>query len=191
MKYVGIDYSMTSPSICLYDSLEGFVTFHYLTSTKKYEGLYKLQNGWEMTGHAMGSWNSDQQRFNWISDWATWIIREKLFGKPQIITIEGYAMGAKGLVFNIAENTGLLKHKLWMAELEFITPAPSAVKKFATGKGNANKEKMQESFIHETSLNIKATLGMTEASWNPSSDIIDSYFLMRWGQQHLATRNAS
>ena len=142
-----------------------------------------------MQGHAMLEWSCQEERFNRISDWALWIIRSKLLGAPQLITIEGYAMGAKGLVFNIAENTGLLKHKLWNANYKFCTPAPSAIKKFATTKGNANKEKMQESFIEQTGVDIKKALAMTESAWNPSSDIIDSYYMMRWSEARFNEDN--
>jgi hypothetical protein len=60
------------------------------------------------------------------------------------------------------------------------------IKKFATGKGNANKEALQEVFLKETGYNIKEKFNMTEKQWNPSSDIIDSYFICKYG---IATEN--
>ncbi|MBT9159067.1 MAG: hypothetical protein DDT26_00316 [Dehalococcoidia bacterium] len=190
MKFVGIDYSMNSPAICLHDKTAGSVEFHYLTTTKKYEGVFKFSNGWECTGHTLDcgpSWSSDQERFSAISGWALWVIRTRLFGKPTSITIEGYAMGSKGLVFNIAENTGLLKYKLWLGDYKFNIAAPSAIKKLATGKGNANKEAMDEAFTLETKINVKATLGASASSWNPSSDIIDAYYMMRYSELVYST----
>jgi Holliday junction resolvasome RuvABC endonuclease subunit len=102
-----------------------------------------------------------------------------------LVVIEGYAMGAKGLVFNIAENTGCLKQMLWVDGIKFITPAPTTVKKFATGKGNSNKEKMEEAFVAETGVDVRVPINQTKGS-NPSSDIIDSYYMAKFGffQKH-------
>jgi Holliday junction resolvasome RuvABC endonuclease subunit len=55
------------------------------------------------------------------------------------------------------------------------------VKKFATGKGNADKQKIQDYFIAETSFNIKQVLSMTEKQWNPSSDLIDAFYICKFG----------
>jgi hypothetical protein len=41
---------------------------------------------------------------------------------------------------------------------------------------------MQEAFIKETGWDIKAALQQTEKQWNPSSDIIDAYFLVEYGK---------
>lgn len=90
-------------------------------------------------------------------------------------------MGSTGRVFNIAENAGLLKHYLWKSDMYYNVVPPTVIKKFATGKGNANKEKIQESFIEETGINIKEMLNMTDKQWNPSSDIIDSYYICKYG----------
>jgi len=68
-----------------------------------------------------------------------------------------------------------------MGIIPYITVPPTVLKKFATGKGNANKELMQEAFMLETGWDIKALLGQTEKQWNPSSDIIDAYYLVRYG----------
>jgi len=84
-------------------------------------------------------------------------------------------------VFNIAENAGLLKHYLWKKGFEYHTVPPTVIKKFATGKGNANKEKLQEAFIAETGVDIKNMLDMTEKQWNPLSDIVDAYYICKYG----------
>ena len=42
---------------------------------------------------------------------------DKVIGCEQI-AIEGYSMGSKGKVFNIAENTGVLKYKIYK-DLQF------------------------------------------------------------------------
>jgi len=97
------------------------------------------------------------------------------------IFIEGYSFGSKGAIFNIAENTSILKHYLWNASLSYDTLAPTQIKKYATDKGNANKEAMQEAFVTETGIELKSLLGQTEKQWNPSSDLIDAYYIAKMG----------
>lgn len=63
----------------------------------------------------------------------------------------------------------------------FDCVTPTVIKKFATGKGNADKERMQEVFEAENSIRLKAELNMTEKQWNPSSDIIDAYWICKYG----------
>ena len=63
------------------------------------------------------------------------------------VAIEDYAYSATGQVFNIGEFVGLLKHKLFMAGIEIEVFAPTAVKKIFTGKGNASKVKMVDTYF--------------------------------------------
>ena len=121
---------------------------------------------------------SHEARFDYISNWAINILDHYPIKK---VYLEGYAYGARGQVFNIGENTGLLKHKIWNAGYDYDVIQPSMIKKFATGKGNANKEKMNESFESETSINIRDILSQTEKQWNPSSDLIDAYYILKTG----------
>lgn len=96
------------------------------------------------------------------------------------VAIEGYAFGAVGRVFQIAENAGLLKYKLWKEGIEYTVPAPTEIKKFATGKGNANKDMMLEAFNEETGVDIRAKLDIIKG-YNPISDIVDAYYIAKFG----------
>jgi crossover junction endodeoxyribonuclease RuvC len=178
MRTVGIDYSLSSPCVCIHEGVGKFnisnCSFYYLTSTKKYEGVNGIING-----QLHIDYTSDEQRYDQITAWVLTLLREN-----DSICIEGYSMASTGRVFNIAENAGLLKHYLWKQDYKFSVVPPTVIKKFATGKGNANKEKLQESFIEETGVNIKYILNMTEKQWNPSSDIIDSYYLCKYGAEN-------
>lgn len=123
-------------------------------------------------------YNSDMLRYDNISSWVLKLVQA--YSAERII-IEDYAFGATGRVFNIAENTGILKYRLWANGYDVITAAPTVIKKYATGKGNANKEKMEEAFLTETGVNLKSVLQLTDKQWNPSSDIIDSYYICKYG----------
>jgi hypothetical protein len=175
---VGCDYSITSPALCVFNGDPKNFGFsncqvYSLTSNKKAEGGAKNIT---VTPYPVYSDNID--RYDAISDWALKIIAPL---KTPVVYLEGYAFAAKGLVFNIAENTGLLKYKLRLADVPMEVFQPSAVKKTATGKGNANKALMEESFKEREGRDIKAELGVKPNQDNPSSDIIDSYYILRHG----------
>ena len=103
---------------------------------------------------------------------------------PQIF-IEGYSFGSKGQgLFQIAENCGILKYRLQEENLPYSTVVPSVVKKGATGKGNADKDMMYEAFMKETKINLKKIFD-TEKVGNPISDIVDSYFIQKVGNDNL------
>jgi len=99
------------------------------------------------------------------------------------IVIEDYAMGAKGRVFHLGENCGLLKHKLWHNGLTFSVIAPTALKKFATGKGNADKCAMVEAFRLRTGIDLPVHMQGGKDCGSPVSDIVDSWFLAAYGRE--------
>ena len=91
-------------------------------------------------------------------------------------------------VRSIAENTGLLKHKMWKNKIPFKSFPPTVIKKFATGKGNANKEVMYEAFVDElltpTDLKERLTPKATKVR-NPISDLVDAYFIAKCGVEGM------
>jgi Holliday junction resolvasome RuvABC endonuclease subunit len=177
----GIDYSLTSPSICIYNGDENKFNFDkcnifFLSKTKKYSNYsHKNIDGQEN----YSDFSCPEQRYDFISDWAMDIL---ISNDIQKITLEDYSYGSTGKVFHIAENTGLLKWKLWQSEIKIEVVAPTAVKKFASGKGNADKERMYESFLEETSRNLNEELeSKSKKIGNPISDIVDSYYICKMG----------
>lgn len=174
---LGIDYSLTSPALCVYHGAGDFnlenISFHYLTDVKK-----SIQTKDYLNGKQYPSFESQEQRYHQISNWVLDVVNEYQINS---VFIEGYAFNAVGRVFQIAENTGVLKYRLNLTGLEPITVPPTVIKKYATGKGNANKEKMDEAFTSETGVNLKQALQLTDKQWNPSSDIIDSFYICKYG----------
>ena len=171
----GIDYSMTSPAICIHTGEEWDLKnckFYYRTTVKKLH----FKNA-QFEGMLMEDYVEQEERFHNNAMWADSIFKKH---KPNIASLEGYAMGAKGKVFHIGENTGLLKHIMWKNKLKFISPPPTVVKKFATGKGNANKEAMEAAFLEQPNFSIRDLLMQTAAQFNPSSDLIDAYFMAKY-----------
>ena len=194
---IGIDYSLSSPGICVNTSEEEFryedCKFYYLTNTKKYEGTFKEKMAFgtsavEYIGTPHRPYSSEPERYNNIANWAIDII--KLYGDAKTginrinptIQIEDYSFGSTGRVFHIAENLGLLKYKLkidfgW----DYTLLAPSVIKKFATDKGNANKEIMLSAFQGDTGVNLGELFDSSAKS--PISDVVDAYFICKYQEK--------
>jgi Holliday junction resolvasome RuvABC endonuclease subunit len=174
MRIVGIDYSLSSPCVCICDPDDFSFSkckFYFLTDAKKFN--VDVDN---LQGELHEHYFVEEERFHNITKWVLDKLKE-----GDIIYMEGYSMGSTGRVFNIAENAGLLKHYLWKRKHTYNIVPPTVIKKFATGKGNANKQALQEYFEAETGYYIKKKLSMTDKQSNPSSDIIDSYYICKYG----------
>ncbi len=173
----GIDYSMTSPAICIHaGDVWNFKNckFFYLIKKDKYLVVTD-----QLKGSLYPEWQVDPERYDNLSKWSLDILKEHSVKKA---FIESYSFGSVGRVFQIAENTGALKYQLWKQGLPYDVYPPTMIKKFGCGKGNANKEKMWEAFKEETDYNIFNILGIEEGkNWNPVSDIVDAYYIAKLG----------
>ena len=126
-------------------------------------------------GSIFEEYNHDCERYDTISSWAV----DVCYGCDEI-ALEGYAYAAKGRVFHIAENTGILKYKFFQASIPVDVIPPSEVKKKATGNGNASKEDMHAAFIQDTGYSLmNAITPLAKKVGNPVSDIVDSFYICR------------
>ena len=186
---IGIDYSLSSPGVCVNTSEGEFkyedCTFYFLTNTKKYDATFKEniafgKSAVEFVGSPHKLYTSEPERYNQISDWVIDIINSYVFWQEQpIIQIEDYSYGSTGRVFHIAENLGLLKYKLKMeCGWDYTLLPPSVIKKFATDKGNANKDLMLDAFEKDTGTNLAQVFDTTSKS--PVSDVADAYFICKY-----------
>lgn len=181
---VGIDYSLTSPALCAlytdrYEDWNNCCHVWYLTDKIKLIGNFM----YNIIGDSHIPYKSDVQRYENIAKWALNTINA-LPGSDMIhIYIEDYSLGSKGRVFNIAENTGILKYKLYQAGLRYTCLPPTVVKKQFTGKGNANKEAMFQEFIKRfPTMDIPAALDLKYVKLgNPTTDIVDAYAIAYTG----------
>jgi Holliday junction resolvasome RuvABC endonuclease subunit len=190
-KIAGIDYSLTSPAICIYTGdNEKFFEFdsckiYYLSNNKRQQELASCSGISNIVAEPYPEWSTEEERHEKLSSWTMSLIQ----GCNEVF-IEGYAFAtsAQAGVRSIAENTGLLKNKMWLGRIPFKNYPPSVIKKFATGKGNANKELMYEAFMSEflTPDDLKERLTpKANKIVNPVSDIVDSYFITKAGAEGL------
>jgi hypothetical protein len=177
MVIAGIDYSLCGPAICLFRANATGVfsysgcSFYFLTDNKRQSEIRTLN----IFGERLSDWDSDQHRYETIADWALDIV----MGCTHV-AIEGYAYSASGRVFNIAENTGILKYKLYQLGIPVTVIPPTEVKKYATTKGNADKNSMYSAWAHETGVDLKTLLTpKRQECVSPVSDIVDSYYICK------------
>jgi Holliday junction resolvasome RuvABC endonuclease subunit len=174
---VGIDYSLTSPAVCINIDGNAGLMFYYLTNRKKWIGNMSE----DVVGYEHKEYKTPIHRFSQISDFVLDIVTNLI---NPIVYIEGYSFGSKGQgIFQIAENCGILKYRLQELKIPYETIVPSVVKKGATGKGNADKDMMYESFVKETKIDLKKIFD-TDKVGNPISDIADSYFIQKVGYEN-------
>lgn len=177
MILAGIDYSYTSPAICVYDTnyefkFDNLKFFSYFADDrkKKLNGIFGRVGNILIDNHP--EYSTQEQRFRNICTWASTILCTYQVNEA---CIEGYSLGAtSGLVFNIAENTSLLKQYMDTHSIPFQTPTPSQVKKNFTGKGNSKKDAMVAEFYKRfPDGKLHELIGIKEMA-KPIDDIVDS-----------------
>jgi hypothetical protein len=171
--YIGIDFSINSPSICIFDKEYKFVSF---TNTqgkdvfKKMPAAYSFHNelleekciDWQQFNRRKRDENYSLDQFQKIQDADTLAkqIRDLIKSnnpdnKNIIIGIEGYSYGSKGnAAIDLIQFNSTMRNILYN---EFYNPAlpnniavfsPSQIKSHA-GKGNANKVLMYQYFVDD------------------------------------------
>ena len=201
MWYVGIDYSMTSPAMCCYHTTDNQLRWYYMSTTKsKLKESHNLQSALIDVPKSVqqdileGSIDASMSRYNQISDY---FMRTIDVLRPKQIFLEGYSLGSVGKVFSIAENTAILKQKLYDNGHFVSVFPPTVVKKFATGKGNASKQLMREHFLKLHPIANKRKLTEPRITDlhrvahyvdSPMSDLIDAYYILTYGIHLLQHR---
>lgn len=168
---IGIDYSYTSPAICILGDDFRSSLFYFANTNKKVCVKAKNYEGTLLDKE----WEDSVERYFRLATWAVESIRPHIRENTQII-LEGYAYGSRaGLLFNIAENAGLLKYHLKREYGIFPTIiSPTEVKKIWTGKGNAKKEMMVETLKTKEDIDIVSWMQMNKLQ-SPAHDVVDSY----------------
>lgn len=174
MILAGIDYSMSCPALVIgqqgssYDDL----LFFSFAKKKKHQSIQK-----QITLFNYPEYLCEQERYDKIS---SMFIDTLIKYKVDKVLMEGYSYGSSaGLVFQIAENTEVLKYKMYMANIPFDVMAPTQIKKAFCGRGNANKGMMFTKFRDDhCPYDIHNAIGEKSNPneiGNPVSDLVDAY----------------
>ena len=139
MLHVGVDFSITSPCICFWNSSKKHLfensEFFFLGSSKK-------TNFPENISFAESSFSKDNSiRFSENAELLLAEIKKRLDKSAKyVIILEGYSMGAKGRLFDIGEATGIFKYFLSQNSI-----SPQIVARLQSRNMRQEKE-MQTSF---------------------------------------------
>lgn len=169
----GVDYSMSSPALCLgYDGAGPNDCLYFIFCDKK-----KVMPPSNIVAFSYPNWTTAEERFDKIS---SIFVEQILIYNVKTVAIEGYSYGSSGKIFEIAENCGVLKHKLWRAGTQIEVYAPQSIKKKATGSGRADKEQMYAAWRNEGGIDLQDIFAPKATKiGNPVSDIVDSYYIMK------------
>ena len=190
-RLAGIDYSLTSPAICVWKETDDNRQFnfsmcdvYYLETAQRLRRPSTFGLLTNLHPEIYPEWQTEEQRHDLLSEWAM------KHTQDCVVFIEGYAFATSGKshVRSVAENSGLLKHKMYKIKQPFSSIPPTVIKKFATDKGNANKDIMYESFTKEpdTPPNLKTILRPKSTKLTgPTTDIVDSYWICKYGWKEL------
>jgi crossover junction endodeoxyribonuclease RuvC len=81
---------------------------------------------------------SGVRRLLWLRDC---VLTMAIEGRADVVVIEGYSFASRGrAVVSLGELGGVLRTALHEHGIPYVEVPPSALKKYATGKGNAGKE---------------------------------------------------
>jgi crossover junction endodeoxyribonuclease RuvC len=98
--------------------------------------------------------------------------------RPDVVVLEGYAPGSRGILSTIrsAELGGIVRASLYRNGFVFAEVRPNTLKRWATGNGNATKERMVERAVE-----LGARLSSPKAD-----DEADAFLLRAMGRHHYA-----
>lgn len=171
----GIDYSLTCPAMCIHVGDEWNPEnchFFYLYGVFKW-----IRNDKNLISQKFHPFLSSEDRLNAI---ASFFVSHLNGYSPDAVFIENYSYTSHSSSTHIlAEGCGVLKHKIWSEGLTLQTLPVTAIKKFATGKGNATKEGMCRAFANEglwLDKVLPCPLGKS-----PLADLVDAYFIAKMG----------
>ena len=181
MQIIGLDYSVNSPGCVKFlvdDSLE-IKEINYLgfTDVKKTAAIDPNNIKW----YSKKDFDNSFQKVYWFRDHCLNFMK---LNPEDVVGIEGYAFCGVGKVFNIAEATFSIKEKIYDSGAKLRIYEPTAIKKFSTGLGNADKTKMSMAFNKTEHCRIFDRL----LEGNPREDLIDAFFVAQMLLKELKLR---
>lgn len=159
MFFAGVDPSITNTGVVILDAL-GEVA-----------GCYNSKHRQNKSGKKVPF--NKILRYGEIADFVVSSIKSCTGPEDCMVGYEDYSFDSENKAFTIGELGGVLKLSLVLSFDGIILVEPRRLKKFATGLGQADKEKMI-SHAEQESQSIKAL-----AAKQKTSDVCDAYFLAK------------
>jgi len=167
MKICGVDNSMSSPAIVIFDLDENLEIKSY-----DYISLIKTKKQ-HIENHIfpLMEYTSECQR---IVEKNEFIVNELVKRNVEYVALEDYAFASVGMQYGIGENTGFLKCCLYKNGIKIRKYEPTTIKMFFTGVGNAKKDVMMNTYKedYKNVLELPDKIINTE---KPLEDISDAF----------------
>lgn len=188
MKIAGLDLSMSCPAITVADldkewKFENF-RVEYLIGTKKYQTTIKP---FDMEGKSIPKdYVNNEERWHIIASWVIDNVKD-----CDYINLESQSFGSIGSALcQISEMHGVVKNYLYKNNVNIILTPPSQNKKTFSGKGNATKLEMIDSFKAKYKLDLLDTFNIIGNNLHPVEDIVDSVALVEGLKNIVEKRDA-
>jgi len=124
--------------------------------------------------------DNSMERYDFILNEVMGVIRDASADDDStLVLIEGYAFAKRSSHAHAqGELGGILRRGMWLEGFKVVEVPPTSLKKFVTGKGNANKTDMVSSVTLRT---------CKEWSGKGADDRADAWGLRQMGLAHLGT----
>ena len=186
-SYVGIDYSLNSPAMCV---IKDDVThlFGMTKSKRVVTGVDGFRTGdFQVSVVGYPSYRTETERYVKIAQAFVYRARQLTHDTSHFGAMEGYSIRSRNRAFRIGEHGGVLKALMLMeAGIELEELAPTSVKKHA-GKGSYDKSEMANAFHAAHGFFIHELLDLKDKFEGPGSDLVDAYFIASLAREkHLS-----
>lgn len=183
MIYIGLDLSINSTGICIYDSELKDTKYYIIGSKFTKKTLDSSQNVVnfikysktdidKQSSYHIKEFYKTHNIYNIVDE----IRRIIEIYKPTIATIEGVSFQSNGSVIDLAGLNYMVRKILIDNNIGIYIVPPTQNKKFATGNGQAEKDVMISAWKKAEPKTLKIP------SYIKIDDIADAYFLARYGE---------
>ncbi len=186
MALLGIDYSVQSPAICVH--FEEQIHFYFFPQRKREIKFSETGDNWTLKALPYikeKEWKSREHRYDELSEIFMSVVNSYRDDLDKV-GIEGYSLNSRGRAISIACEAGaVLRHKLYQNDYNVIEYAPTEIKKKFTGRGNAGKHDMYNSFLGDKNIESFNPYDELELKYDvytdikkPVEDIVDAYAIV-------------
>ena len=183
MIYIGLDLSINSTGICIYDSETHNTTYYIIGSKFTKKVLNDNQRIITLIQYSKETPNKDidyhiKEKIKTLNIYNIVNEIESLINKhhPGVGVIEGISFQSNGSVADLAGLNYMVRKILIDRNIDIIIASPTQNKKYATGNGQAEKDVMISAWR-------KADTRVCEIpTYIKVDDVADAYFLARYGE---------
>ena len=183
MKIAGLDISLTSPGIVIFelnDNLE-IVKSEWFAFTKVIKEYKLYPNNIFLYNHIKGSYLN---RSIFIRN-AIW---SKIFD-CEYVALENYSFGSKGKSFHIGEFTGLIKMLAYENDKKIRLYDIQEIKIYGTKHGDGDKVRMEDEFEkREDKIDLSKLPPSRPKHESIKGDVIDAFFVAKLLHTELLIR---